>query len=594
MIIDEEKTRRRVPDRVLLARLLRYLTAHRKALTLLFLVIFAGIGTSLAIPYLTQVAIDQYLLNTDLPTADRLAGLTFVIVVLAVVYFAGYPISFARTYLTTRTGRQVEYELRMDLFSHLQRLSLSYYDRREVGRTMSRVTNDVDNLTELITSGVVTAVADSFTLIGILVIMLYMSLSLSLTAFVILPFMVGFIWFFGQRSRQAYRRTRRTISGVTSHIEESVSGMKEIQAHSRERASLRTFDDANVRNLQANIDAARVQSLFFPAVGVFSAAGLALVLWAGGSAYIANPSTMPWGVLFAFIQYLNRFFFPIQNLSMFYNNVQSAMSGAERIVDLLDTEVDVPEAVDATALPPVAGAIRFERVTFSYAPDAPVLRDFDLTVAPKETLAIVGPTGAGKTTLINLIYRFYDPQKGRITVDGHDLRAVTLASLRNQMAIVLQDPFLFAGSIRDNIRYGRPDATDDDVVAAATAVGAHAFIAALPKGYDTDVGERGVRISMGQRQLISFARALLVDPAILILDEATSSVDAYTELVIQGALAEILRGRTAFVIAHRLSTVRSADRIVVLDAGRIVEEGDHQQLLAQRGLYRRLYDMQFR
>jgi ABC-type multidrug transport system fused ATPase/permease subunit len=482
----------------------------------------------------------------------------------------------------------------MDLFSHLQRLSLSYFDRREVGRTMSRVTNDVDNLTELITSGVVTAVADSFTLVGILVIMLYMSLSLSLTAFVILPFMVGFIWFFGQRSRQAYRRTRRTISGVTSHIEESVSGMKEIQAHSKEGASLRTFDDANVRNLQANIDAARVQSLFFPAVGVFSAVGLALVLWAGGSAYITNPSTMPWGVLFAFIQYLNRFFFPIQNLSMFYNNVQSAMSGAERIVDLLDTEVDVPEAVDATALPPVAGAIRFERVTFSYTPDAPVLRDFDLAVAPKETLAIVGPTGAGKTTLINLIYRFYDPQEGRITVDGHDLRAVTLASLRNQMAIVLQDPFLFAGSIRDNIRYGRPDATDDDVVAAATAVGAHAFIVALPKGYDTDVGERGVRISMGQRQLISFARALLVDPAILILDEATSSVDAYTELVIQGALAEILRGRTAFVIAHRLSTVRSADRIVVLDAGRIVEEGDHQRLLAQRGLYRRLYDMQFR
>lgn len=594
MIFDEEETKRKIPDRVLFARLLRYLARYKLHTALLLVIIVFGIGTNLVTPYISQVAIDRYLLNTGLPLNERIQGLSLIIILFFLVYLANFPISYARTYLTTLIGRKVEYDLRMDLFSHLQALSLSYFDKREVGRIMSRVTNDVDNLTELITSGVVTALADALTLIGIIGIMLYMNLYLSLTSFIIIPFMIVFVLIFGKRAREAYRRTRKTISGVTSQIEESVSGMREIQAYSMEKASRETFERANVLDLQANISAARIQSMFFPAVGIFGAACLAIVLWAGGSKYIMDPLAIPWGVLYAFMQYLNRFFFPIQDLSMFYNNIQSAMSGAERIVDLLNTEVDVKEAENAVELPPIEGAVKFWNVTFGYNPETPVLENIHLEVKPNEDIAIVGPTGAGKTTLINLVYRFYDPQEGRITVDGHDLRDLKLRSLRSQMAIVLQDPFLFSGTIEENIRYGKPSTSEEDVVKAAKAVGAHDFIKALPEGYDTEVGERGGRLSMGQRQLISFARALLANPRILILDEATSSVDAYTELLIQRALKKILKGRTSFVIAHRLSTVRNADRIIVLDQGRIVEEGNHQQLIKKGGLYSRLYEMQFR
>ncbi len=594
MIFDEEETKRKIPDRVLFARLLRYLARYKLHTALLLVIIVFGIGTNLVTPYISQVAIDRYLLNTGLPLNERIQGLSLIIILFFLVYLANFPISYARTYLTTLIGRKVEYDLRMDLFSHLQALSLSYFDKREVGRIMSRVTNDVDNLTELITSGVVTALADALTLIGIIGIMLYMNLYLSLTSFIIIPFMIVFVLIFGKRAREAYRRTRKTISGVTSQIEESVSGMREIQAYSMEKASRETFERANVLDLQANISAARIQSMFFPAVGIFGAACLALVLWAGGSKYIMDPLAIPWGVLYAFMQYLNRFFFPIQDLSMFYNNIQSAMSGAERIVDLLNTEVDVKEAENAVELPPIEGAVKFWNVTFGYNPETPVLENIHLEVKPNEDIAIVGPTGAGKTTLINLVYRFYDPQEGRITIDGHDLRDLKLRSLRSQMAIVLQDPFLFSGTIEENIRYGKPSTSEEDVVKVAKAVGAHDFIKALPEGYDTEVGERGGRLSMGQRQLISFARALLANPRILILDEATSSVDAYTELLIQRALKKILKGRTSFVIAHRLSTVRNADRIIVLDQGRIVEEGNHQQLIKKGGLYSRLYEMQFR
>jgi len=594
MIIDEEETKRKIPDRVLFIRLLRYLGRAKLKTALLLVVVVAGIGTSLATPYISQIAIDSYLLNTSLPVDERLVGLTFVITLFLLVYLANFPIESGRTYLSTVIGRKVEYDLRMDLFSRLQSLSLSYFDKREVGRIMSRITNDVDNLTELITSGVVSAFADILTLAGIVTIMLLLNLQLSVMAFLLVPFMGLFVWVFGKRAREAYRRTRRTISGVTSQIEESVSGMREIQAYSKETQSMRAFDRTNVENLEANVSAARIQSLFFPAIGAFGAGGLAVILWYGGSTYIANPLAMPWGVLYAFMQYLTRFFFPIQDLSMFYNNIQSAMAGAERIVDVLDTEVEVKEPERAIELPPVEGEIKLENVTFGYDPETPVLQNINLHIKAKENIAIVGPTGAGKTTLINLVYRFYDPQEGRITADGHALTDVSLKSLRSQMAIVLQDPFLFSGTVKENIRYGKPDVADEQVMEAAKAVGAHDFIMAMPEGYETDVRERGGRLSMGQRQLVSFARALLVNPRILIMDEATSSVDAYTELLIQRALKKILKGRTSIVIAHRLSTVRNADRIIVLDQGRIVEEGNHRQLMKQGGLYRRLYDMQFR
>jgi ATP-binding cassette subfamily B protein len=557
-------------------------------------VIFCGIGTSLATPYLSQIAIDNYLLNTNLTFNQRVEGLLFIILLFFIVYIANYPIGYAQTYLTTLIGRKIEYDLRMDLFSHLQNLSLNYFDEREVGRIMSRVTNDVDNLTELLTSGIITALADVLTLGGIIVIMLYLNIYLSLISFTIIPFMVLFVLTFGKKARKNYRRTRKTISGVTSHIEQSVSGMKEIQAYSKEKVNMDNFKKANVMHFDANISAAKIQSTFFPVVGFFAVAGLTLVLWVGGSSSITNPMQMPWGILYAFMQYLNRFFFPIQSLSMFYNNIQSALSGAERTVDLLDTQVEVKETEKAIRLPPIEGAVKFENVFFSYKSEVQVLKNINFKVKPNENIAIVGPTGAGKTTLINLIYRFYDPQQGEVTLDKHPLPEVTLKSLRSQMAIVLQDPFLFSGTIKDNILIGNPEADDEKVVKEAKAVGIHDFIANLPEGYNTEVGERGGRLSMGQRQLISFARALISNPRILILDEATSSVDAYTELLIQKALQKIQKGRTSFIIAHRLSTVRNADRIIVLNHGKIVEEGNHLQLMKREGLYRRLYEMQFR
>jgi ATP-binding cassette subfamily B protein len=482
----------------------------------------------------------------------------------------------------------------MELFAHLQALSLSYFDQREIGRIMSRVTNDVDHITELLTSGVVTAVADIITLIGVVAMMLYINMPLALTSFSILPVMIVFVWRFGLKARAAYRRTRRTISSVTSQIEESVSGMREIQAYAKEQASMQDFKRVNVQDREANISAARIESVFFPAVEVFSALSLTLILYAGGLQSLAAPFAVSWGVLYAFIQYLNRFFFPLRDLSMFYNNIQSAMSGAERIFDLLDTEIGIIEPTTPESLPYLHGTITFEDVTFSYHDDVPVLQNIDLQIQSNEHIAVVGPTGAGKTTLINLIYRFYDPQEGRILIDNCDLRNLSISALRRQMAIVLQDPFLFATTIKENIRYGNPQASDDAIIEIATTIGAHDFIIALPDAYDTDVRERGSRLSMGQRQLISFARALLANPRILILDEATSSVDTYTEQIIQQALVTLQQGRTTVVIAHRLSTVRAADRIIVLERGRIVEQGSHHQLIAKPGVYSRLYLQQFR
>jgi ABC-type multidrug transport system fused ATPase/permease subunit len=594
ILLDEEATPRRHSDRVLLARLLRYLTPYRRNTIILLILIFAGIGSTLAIPYLSQLAIDQYLLNPQLPQDQRVAGLTTILILLGTVYLANYLIQYGRTYLTALIGRGVEYDLRMTLFTHLQTLSLSYFDQREIGRIMSRVTNDVDHITELLTAGVVTAVADVVTLIGVVIVMLYINLPLALTSFSILPIMILFVWRFGLKARAAYRLTRRTISSVTSQIEESVSGMREIQAYAKEQASMQDFKRVNVQDREANISAARIESVFFPAVEVFSALSLALILYAGGIQSLTAPFTVSWGVLYAFIQYLNRFFFPLRDLSMFYNNIQSAMSGAERIFDLLDTEIAVREPIDPHPIPHLQGAITFENVTFNYRDHVPVLYNINLAIQPNEHLAVVGPTGAGKTTLINLIYRFYDPQEGQIRIDDIDLRDLLISELRRQMAIVLQDPFLFATTIKENIRYGNPQASDEAIIEIAKTIGIHDFIMTLPDAYDTDVRERGSRLSMGQRQLISFARALLANPHILILDEATSSVDTYTEQLIQQALVTLQKGRTTVVIAHRLSTVRAADRIIVLEHGRIVEQGSHHQLIAKQGVYSRLYLQQFR
>ena len=583
---DEEEYERQVSDRVIIPRLLGYMGRFRRRTLLMILMVLCNTLLNLIPPFLFILAIDRYI------TAMDFAGLTLLGGAIVAISVATFAAQFAQRYMINWLGSKMEYDMRMDMFRHLQRLSLRYYAEREVGSIVSRVTNDIDKISELVTSGVVSAISDVVTLIGIVAIMLWMSTWLSLITFTIIPMIVAFMLIWGRRVRTVYRRTRRTIASVSAKIEESVSGMKEIQSFSREMATRREFQEANISNMEANVEASRIMSAFWPAVGIFGAIGNCLVLWFGGTAVMRGAMTI--GILFGFMSYLNRFFWPIQDLSMFWNNVQSAMAAAERVFGLLDTEVEIGDKSDAIALPRVEGEIAYEGVTFSYEPDQPVLRDIDLTIEPNTTVALVGPTGAGKTTMINLLYRFYDPQKGSITVDGHDLRSVELESHRRQMAIVLQDPFLFSGTVKENIRYGNPQASDEEIISVAEAVGAHDFIMNLPEGYETDVRERGGRLSMGQRQLVSLARALIADPRILIMDEATSSVDAYTELIIKQALEKVLRKRTSIVIAHRLSTVRNADLIVVLDEGRIVDMGKHDELMRRGGLYRKLYEMQFK
>ena len=583
---DDEDYERTIPDRVLFARMVRYISRQRRKTMMLVLAILASTLINLLPPYMFSVVIDKYIGELDT------AGLALISVAFVVVYALIFVAQYSHRYLINWLGSKLEFDMRMDIFCHLQRLSLNFYAKREVGSVVSRATNDVDKITELVTSGVASVMADLLTLVGIVAIMLWMNPRLSMITFSIIPLMVVFMYFWGKRVRKVYRETRKTIASVSAQMEESVSGMREIQSYSKEGETRREFEQVNISNMQANVQAGQVMSAFWPVVSLFTAIGNFLVLWFGGTAVMRG--TLSVGVLFGFMSYLNRFFMPIQDLSMFWNNVQSALAAAERVFGIMDTDIEIHEKSGASNLPEIEGRIKYEDLTFSYEPGIPVLKDIDLTIEPNTTIALVGPTGAGKTTMINLLYRFYDPQQGRVTVDDSDLRDVKLDSLRSQMAIVLQDTFLFSGTVMDNIRYGRIEASDEEVLEVSKAVGAHQFIKRLPEGYETDVRERGGRLSVGQRQLISLARALLANPRILIMDEATSSIDAYTELMIKEALEKVLRDRTSIVIAHRLSTVRNADLIVVIDQGEIVERGTHVELMKKGGLYKQLYEIQFR
>jgi len=583
---EQDDYERQVSDRELAVRLLKYTWREKNRALLMVLVVISSTILGLIPPYLFSLAIDKYIVALD-PS-----GLTMLAIAYVAVSLATYVADCGNRYLISWLGSKLEYDMRLDLFRHLQRLSLGYFAKKNVGSIVSRATNDIDKIMELVASGVVSAMASTVTLVGIVFMMLWMSPRLSLISFSIVPLIVFFAYFWGRRVRRVYRETRKTIASVSAKIEESVSGMREIHAFSREKETRREFQEVNVSNLQANVEARRVMSAFMPAVSLFSAIGNFLVLWFGGNAVINGTLTI--GVLFAFMSYMNRFFWPIQSLSNFWNQVQSAMAAAERVFQILDTEVEVEEKPNAIKLPQIEGRITYEDMTFSYEEGLLVLQDIKLEIESNTTVALVGPTGAGKTTMINLLYRFYDPQVGRITIDGRDLRDLNIESMRSHMAIVLQDPILFSGTVKENIKYGNLEATDERVIEISKAVGAHDFILKLPEGYDTDVRERGSRLSMGQRQLVSLARALIADPRILIMDEATSSVDAYTELIIKQAMERVLRDRTSIVIAHRLSTVRNADVIAVMDEGRIVERGKHEELIEKDGLYRKLYDMQFK
>lgn len=583
---EEEEYVRKFSDRMLVRRLAKYVTRYKGKLVVAVASVLVASLSGLIPPYLFKIAIDNYIVVGDLN------GLTIIAVALIAVYLVNGISDFQRTYQISWLGQNMINEIRHDLFSHLQDLSFSFYDQSEAGRIISRVTNDTETLSEVFVEGIVDIISDTLTLIGIITIMFWLNVQLTLATVAIIPFLLLATMFFQRKLRDAYRATRRKIAQVTSTLAESISGIREIQSFTREQDTMEVFRQANIEDLQANVQAGRIFAMLFPAIQLVGVIGTSIILWYSGILTLSGGITL--GVVVAFLAYVTRFLQPIMELTTFFNTLQSAMAASERIFEIMDTKPEVLDAQDAIELPRVKGEVSFDNVTFGYVKDHPVLENINIQVKPGKTLAIVGPTGAGKSTMVKLLSRFYEPQSGTITVDGYDIGRVTLDSLHNQMGVVLQEPFLFSGTLMENIKYGKLDATEEEVQEIAKMVGAHGFISQLPQKYETEVGERGIRLSVGQRQLISFARALLRDPPILILDEATSSVDPYTELIIKKGLSVLLKNRTSLVIAHRLSTVRNADHIIVVNNGRIIEEGTHKQLMRKKGMYRRLYEKQFK
>ena len=575
----------RVYDPRVIQRLLFYLRPHwQRMVTAIVLMLMASVLT-LVTPYLVKVAIDQYITPGD---AQGLAQIAFLI---AATFVGIYVTTAGQQYLLSWLGERTLATMRADLFRHLQALPLGFHDTHIVGVTISHVINDVAVIDDLLSQGVATLLGDTTVLVGIIVVMLSMNVRLALFTFSVLPLMVLATWLFSRRAQIAFRQTRARIAAVVGGLAEDISGMRVIQAFAQEEVAQERFDEVNRANRDANIQAVSLSFVFLPGVEFLGMLATAVVLWFGGLYVARNELTL--GVMVAFLAYVTRFFQPIQELSQLYTTLQAAMAGGEQVLDLLDTPLLVTDRPDAVEMPPIGGRVELRHVSFSYRDDTPVLHDLNLVVEPGRTLALVGPTGAGKTSIANLIARLYDVTDGAVLVDGADVRQVTMASLRRQTGLVPQDPFLFSGTIADNVRFSRPDASDHDMVEAARLANAHDFIAALPEGYQTRILEGGVNLSLGQRQLICIARAVLADPRILIMDEATASVDTLTELLIQEALQRLLAGRTAIIIAHRLSTIQKADLICVVQAGRIVERGTHATLLAQGGLYRELYERQF-
>jgi ATP-binding cassette subfamily B protein len=564
-----------------ISTLARLAAPYRKQTTLAIVSLLLATLLSLAPPYLAKLAVDGVENGRSLSHIGVVVGAFLATGVAALVATS------AQTYYTGWTGERILADLRNRLFRHLERLSLGYFERNRAGVIISRLTNDVEALDQLVTDGVTTLVQNTLILLGSAIILFFLDWRLALATITVLPLMALATALFRIYSSRAYRAVRERLALVTATLAEDLAGMRVVQSFTREDANLRRFEEVNAHYRQANHQTVVTNGLYFPFVDLLATTATAIVLGYGGYRYFDGSITI--GTLLAFMLYLTNFFDPVQQLSQLYNTFLAAVAALDKIMDVLDEEPEVTDADAAQAIPPIHGHVHFDNVRFRYRTGPEVLHGIELDVPAGTTVALVGHTGAGKSTIAKLLARFYDPQDGRITIDGVDLRDVTQESLRRQLGVVPQEGFLFAGTVHENLAFARPDATSEEIVRAAQAVGAHEFILRLENGYETELGERGARLSLGQRQLIAFARALLADPRILILDEATSSVDIGTERRIEEAMRTLLEGRTAFVIAHRLSTIRDADLIVVLEHGKVVEQGSHAELMAARGLYTQLY-----
>ncbi|MGC4106861.1 MAG: ABC transporter ATP-binding protein [Thermomicrobiales bacterium] len=569
-------------------RLIGFLAPYRSRVALITLLVIIATGGDLLLPKLFQMAIDEVSASSGSQRLRVLNAIGIAFVVTVIIRFFG---TWAQFYSAQWLGNKVVFDIRNRMFRHLQGLSIGYIDRRGVGAVMTRIQNDVSVIQDMFTDTVIGIISNVLVLVGIIVIMFWTNWKMALLALIVMPIMIVVMRYWQRYAKAAYRATRRTIGIVNANLAESIDGMRVVQAYTREPENMRYFRKINGDNLDASIDAAKYSSILFPTVNFLSAAATALILYVGG--HLVFDDTLSLGQLVLFIALIDRFFAPIRDLSQQYSTMQSAMAAGERIFEVLDVEPEVVDKPDAYALPAITGQVDYNGVSFGYG-NREILHDINLHVKPGETVAFVGETGAGKSSMVNLLMRFVDVWDGSIRIDDHDIRDVTQESLRSQLGIVLQDTFLFGSTIRQNIAYARNDATRAEIEAAAREVGAHDFIVKLTQGYDTPVEERGVSLSVGQRQLLSFARALLADPRILILDEATSSIDTQTEKLIQQALKRLLEGRTSFVIAHRLSTIREADKVVVMHLGEIIEIGTHDELMAQGGAYYNLYTMQWR
>jgi len=565
-----------------LRRLLPYLRPYAGRATVTALLMLLVTATTLAAPAIAQFGIDSGI------TAGDKAALGLAVGLFVLAGAIGWAAGYYQTYLSSWVGERMLLDLRTDTFRHLMRLELGYHERTPTGRSVSRLTSDVEALTQLVTEGITNLVVNGLTFIGVVVILLAYDVKLALAAFVIFPALIASTVAFRIYSARAYRRTREKIAEVLTRLQENLSGIRVVQGFAHQRESEIEFERANEEYRRANMSTIRLSGVYFPGVELLAGIGTAVILYYGSTLVLDDELTI--GVMVAFLGYLSSFFDPIQQLSQLFNTVQSAIAALEKIFGVLDTDPELADAPGAVDLPPLRGAVSLDRVSFAYSTGREVIHDVTLSIAPGETVALVGATGAGKSTLAKLIARFYDPTVGTVSLDGRDLRTTTQRSLRAQVGIVPQEGQLFTGTVAENLAFGRPDATMDEIRAAVDAVGATAMIEALPEGFDTPITDRGAALSAGQRQLVSLARMLVADARLLILDEATSSLDLRSEAMVEHAMRSLMRGRTSIVIAHRLSTIRSADRIVVLDDGRVIEQGTHSELIAAGGRYASLYE----